>query len=241
MIKAHFISPTPPARSTEQQAARSKTATRTLASEETTEQLFPLLEQHLRWSSLSLAVGVKYSEPSTIKKSARPSFLSTPDSHHVASVSSGKISYSCLSWQSFCSVSQFQRAERSAGTSDPSSSLTVGNQHAFPPFTDKPVDSPRDATLDHDQGQPTAIGPRTRPQTRRAAKKLSAHDWHSSDSCLHNPSRNDDSDGPESDPCPIFLLPPREMYGARDARLALRRDLRSGPHPTPLPLAAIFL
>ena len=39
----------------------------------------------------------------------------------------------------------------------------------------------------------------------------------------------------------LFLLSPCEMYGSLDARLVLRCDLRSGPLPTPLPLAAIFL
>ena len=58
MIKARFHSPTPSADSTEQQAARSNTATRMLASEETTEQLVPLWERHLNRSSPSLGVGV---------------------------------------------------------------------------------------------------------------------------------------------------------------------------------------
>ena len=172
MIRAHFLSPTPPAGSTEQQAARSNTATRTLASEETTEQSVPLWERHPSWSSLCLDVGVEHAEPSTFKNSARPSLLSTPDSQHVASVRSIINSDSWLSWQSLCLVPQFLRAEPSAVTGSLRSSLTVGNQHAFPPFAHKPIDGPRDATLDVDEGQPTAIGPRTRSQTRRAAKNL---------------------------------------------------------------------
>lgn len=39
----------------------------------------------------------------------------------------------------------------------------------------------------------------------------------------------------------MFLLPPRKMFGALDARLVLRRNLRSSSPPTPPPLAAIFL
>ena len=73
LIKTYFISPTPPAGSTEQQAASSNTATRTLASEETNEQLVPLWERHPSWPSLSLATGVEHAEPSAIKNRARPS------------------------------------------------------------------------------------------------------------------------------------------------------------------------
>ena len=36
------------------------------------------------------------------------------------------------------------------------------------------------------------------------------------------------------------LVPPREMYGALDARLALRRELWSNPPPTHLPLVAKY-
>ena len=134
MIRAHFLSPTPPAGSTEQQAARSNTATRTLASEETTEQSVPLWERHPSWSSLCLDVGVEHAEPSTFKNSARPSLLSTADSQHVATVSSGINSDSWLTWQSLSLVHLFQRAERSIVAGGPSSSLTVGTQHAFPPY-----------------------------------------------------------------------------------------------------------
>ena len=73
MIRAHFLSTIPPAGSTEQQAASSNTATRTLASEETNEQLVPLWERHPSWPSLSLATGVEHAEPSAIKNRARPS------------------------------------------------------------------------------------------------------------------------------------------------------------------------
>ena len=68
MIRAHFPSHTPPAGSTEHQAERSNIATRTLASEETTEQLVPLWERHPSCLSLSLAAGIGHAEPSTIKK-----------------------------------------------------------------------------------------------------------------------------------------------------------------------------
>ena len=65
--------------------------------------------------------------------------------------------------------------------------------------------------------QPTAIGPRTRSQTRHAAKNLSAHYRHSSDSYLHDPSRNDHSGNLENVPCPTFSAPI-----ARDIRSAKR-------------------
>ena len=180
MTRALFLSPTLPADSTEQQAARSNTSMRTLDSEETTELLVPHWERHPGWLRPPLAVGVEHAEPSTIKNSARPSLLSTPDSQHVASVSSGIISDSWLRWHSLSSVPHFQRAERSGATGGPSPSLTVRTQDAFPSFAHKPTDDPRDGTLDVHEGQPTAIGPRTRSQTRRAAENLSAPDRHSS-------------------------------------------------------------
>ena len=165
MIRAHFLSPTPPAGSTEQHTAPSNTATIAPASEETNEELVPLGERLPSWSSLFLAVGVKHAELSTIKNCARPSLLSTADSQHVATVSSGINSDSWLTWQSLSLVHLFQRAERSIVAGGPSSSLTVGTQHVFPSFVHKPIDGPRDATLAVDEGQPTAIGPRTRSQT----------------------------------------------------------------------------
>ena len=105
----------------------------------------------------------------------------------------------------------------------------------FPSFVHQPIDGPRDATLAVDEGQPTAIGPRTRSQTRRAANNLSAHDRHSSDACLHDPSRNDRSDHHESAPCPIISAPTaRDVRSARRAaRASARPAVRPSTHTSP--------
>ena len=91
MTRAYFLSPTLPAGSTEQQTASSSTTTRTLASEQTNEQIVPLWERHTSWPSLSLAADVEHAEPSTIKNSARPSLLLAPEAQHVPPVNSAHI------------------------------------------------------------------------------------------------------------------------------------------------------
>ena len=71
---------------------------------------------------------------------------------------------------------------------------------------------------------------------------MSAHDRHSSNSCLYDPSRNDHSDHHESDPCPIFSAPTaREVRSARRAAHASARPaVRPSPH-TPPTISEIFV
>ena len=92
-------------------------------------------------------------------------------------------------------------------------------------FAHKRLDGPRDATLDVDKGEPKAVGPRPRSQTRRAANNLSAYDRHSSDFRLHDASRNHHSDHHESDPCSNVPAPT-----AQDVRSA-RRAARASAQP----------
>ena len=111
----------------------------------------------------------------------------------------------------------------------------VGTQHAFLSFAHSLVDGPRDATLHVDEEQPTAIGPRTRSQSRRAAKNMSAQDRHSSYSSLHDPSRNEHSDHHESNPCTIVsALTVRDVRIARRAaRASVRLTVRPSAHTSP--------
>ena len=96
---------------------------------------------HVSRPNLSLVTGVQFSEPSTAKKSGRPSLSLTPDTQHVPPLSSG-IHFNC--WFGRLSFFWYPKPNMPNGLL---LSLTTGTQRASSSSTIRHVDDSPDSTL----------------------------------------------------------------------------------------------
>ena len=81
--RAPVLSFTVAAGSSEQQAANSNAAARTLASEQNDDQPVPFWERHTSWPSLSLATSVQHAESSTMNICGRSRIHSIQNTRHA--------------------------------------------------------------------------------------------------------------------------------------------------------------